>query len=509
MTGAKDFYTWFERVPITLADDTQPSGNKQIGMLLVEYQAHRFVDVRNLAVKRGYHLTCVQRVIIPNDSFRDFGAQTIDSYAYPAMVISEVQPIGAGDLYLIDYAPKTLNSALTTSRNNSVGDNVQSSTEHTSGSSTSETNTWEVSSNIGFFGGDLTGGVSAGSSSSTTHEYSTSDSTGASRGSDVVNATSDTMSIKDWGSYASVDNSNQSLRWFWGQQHPWDVFMYHNIDKAGDIALPASIECLLYDKGQLFPPSQLSLFGVNLVSKASWLCLQRDGAPDEAISFKHKLITFTGRHGVDGNGAGLTVRLDVNSPFSWESVQLDLDQLALDPLPSRDDDERATVGFVRSQFTYFEATTPPGEGDQFSIRSPANNLLITGRGFSLPESNDLPMTAMLSGTESASLTLFFKVPTESEDVTLYLKHWKKTDLGCTIRIAINDNPAIVRHVDSFEAGSGTDNILRVMLRNTNYASPEFYDYIVMGVNKVVISISADLTAPQQPSEYAIRAVAIA
>ena len=119
------------------------------------------------------------------------------------------------------------------------------------------------------------------------------------------------------------------------------------------------------------------------------------------------------------------------------------------------------------------------------------------------------MTADLTGTSPATMTIFFKVASETEDLTLYLKQWKTTQLGCTISITINDNPPIIRHVDSLETGSGTDNIFRVMLRNTDYASPEFYDYVVMGLNKITLSISGDPVTPPQPSGYAIRAVAIA
>ena len=412
----------------------------------------------------------------------------------------------------MDYTPKTLNSAVTSSQSGSVANNVQSSTEHTSGSSTSETNTFEFSANVGIFAGDLTGGVSDSYSKSTTHEHSTSDSTGASRGSDVSNATSDSMSIKDWGSFATVDATNQNLRWFWGQQYPWDVLTYHNVDpKSGEIVLPPSVVDLLYDSAQqqVFPPCQLSLFGINLVSKATWLCLQPAGAPDEAISFTHTLFTFTGTHGTNGSGAAFSVRLTVNPDFSWTSPQLSLAQLALNALPGPEADERSTVGFVLSQFTFFGQAQPKGGSDQFSIRSPGNNLLISGSGFNAPASNDAPMTANLSGTSPATMTIFFKVASETEDLTLYLKQWKTTPLGCTISIAINDNPGIVRHVDSLEAGSGTDNILRVMLRNTDYTSPEFYDYVVMGLNRITLSISGDPVTPPQPSGYAIRAVAIA
>ncbi|MGD0606825.1 MAG: hypothetical protein ABSA53_24960 [Streptosporangiaceae bacterium] len=504
MTSTKDLSTWYELIPVTPENSTT-----QLGTLLIEYQARRFTDVRNLTVRRGYHITCSQRLIMPNDNIDDFGPNTVSSYSYPAMVISEITLNGSDAFYLVDYTPKTLNSAVTSSQSGSVANNVQSSTEHTSGSSTSQTNTFEFSANAGIFAGDFTGGVSDSYSTSTTHEHSTSDSTGASRGSDVSNATSDSMSIKDWGSFATVDASNQNLRWFWGQQYPWDVLTYHNVDpKSGDIVLPSSVVDLLYDpvQQQVFPPCQLSLFGINLVSKATWLCLQPSGAPDETVSFTHTLFTFTGTHGTNGtngtngSGAAFSVRLTVNPDFSWTSPQLSLAQLALNALPGPESDVRSTVGFVLSQFTFFGQAPPPEGGDQFSIRSPANNLLVTGTGFNAPASNDAPMTASFADTGPAS---------ETEDLSLYLKQWKTTPLGCTISIAINDNPAIVRHVDSLEAGSGTDNILRVMLRNTDYTSPEFYDYVVMGLNKITLSISGDPVTPQQPSGYAIRAVAIA
>lgn len=509
MHNPRDLYTWFQVVPLVPGGGDKPSAEQRRGSLLIEYSVRRFVDVRNLSVRHGYHVTCTQRIIVANDATEDFGAHTVEHYDYPVMVVSGIRPYGLQEIYLVDYTPKTLNSAVTSNRTDSVGNNTQTSSQHTTGSSTSTTNSYETSASVGTFGDLPTLGVSRGHGESTTTETSTSDTTGHTSGSDTVRALSDTMSIKDWGSYASVDAALHSVKWFWGQQHPWDVFTYHNAGADGGIVLPPEIHELLYDRNenQVYPPSQLSTFGINFVSRASWVCQQPVGQPEGKLAFSHTVVMLTGHHGLTAPET-FRVQLTLDDVSEWTSPDLDLAQLALDPVPIIGHPDQATVGFVRSQFTFFAPASADASADQFSIRAPTNTLLVTGRGFHEPADNDTALSATLTGASTATLTLFFKIASELDDLTLYLKQWKTTDNGCTLTVTINEHLPITRHIDSRDTGSGTDNIYRIMLRNTDYASPEFYDYLVMGLNRITVTIAAGPPDTHVSSGYAVRAVAI-
>lgn len=127
------------------------------------------------------------------------------------------------------------------------------------------------------------------------------------------------------------------------------------------------------------------------------------------------------------------------------------------------------------------------------------------------------MVANLPAGDSAELTIGFKVADEEEELSLYLKHWLirqadspaspvKDFIGYMLNIVINGNDAIMMHVDALQAGSGTTNISKIILRTTDYTSADFYDYIVMGYNEIVISIMPD--PGSAPCGYALRAVAI-
>lgn len=337
----REFYTWHEKV------DIQPNqSDTTYGTMIVEYEIRRVVDVRNLIARRAYKITCTQRLIIPNESAEEFGPNTVTRYAYPAMVTSGIALKGASDYDLADYKPKTLNSAVMSTQSGSVGNNAQASTQHTSGSATSETSSWEINVNYAM-------GPGAGYGHSTTQESSASDTSGASHGTDITSASSASMSIKDWAGYAAVDRRNQDLTWFWGQQYPWDVLMYHDVDPEysdNTIELPEAVEGLLWSsetgdndtKVRVFAPSQLSLFGVNLVAQASWICLQPDGKPDEDPTFAHDITIFTGQHGYrvkskddpspSSHDETAHATLDALPKFKWSPAQpLSLARLALDP----------------------------------------------------------------------------------------------------------------------------------------------------------------------------------
>jgi hypothetical protein len=101
--------------------------------------------------------------------------------------------------------------------------------------------------------------------------------------------------------------------------------------------------------------------------------------------------------------------------------------------------------------------------------------------------------------------LQFKVIDPDLELSLHLKHWNTTTSACMLTLSVNKQE-ITRYVDAMNATSGTDNITRITLRNFDYTSPEFYDYLVMGLNTITLKIAP--AEPCQTCGYALRALAV-
>ena len=345
------------------------------------------------------------------------------------------------------------------------------------------------------------------------------------------------MSIKDWAGFAALNPASQDpdITWVWGQEYPWDVFQYHNVyvPEPGAqpyIQIPIGIMNQMFhvadssvpgDLTVVYPPSKLSLFGVNFVSVATWLYTVKGAQtnPHDQIQFSHQVTCFRGMHTLPEPDAPiLQVTMDKSWDFAANAASapstaiLDLGQLALDPVPASASDEGAIIGFALSQFL---AGADNAKG--FSIKSTANTLYITGNGFTPPTSNDAALTADVTKAP-ATFTIYLKVDDADRDLSLFIKHWKATETGCLMTIQINppvpgagsQNPGsdpITRYVDASESGSGTDNITEIILRKKDYTSADFYDYLALGMNTIEVKIeSLDPTSPQ--CVYAIRAVVV-
>ncbi len=517
MHNPADLYKCVETVRLNAEDS---SGNKaQIGTLITEYEVHRYDDVRNLTLLRAYHISCKQRVVIPSPAIPDFSNPTNAFSGYPAIWQSgmTLNPVAKGDtIQLVDYTPKTLNAAVTSSQNSSSTNDTTVSGQYTAGSSTSVTNSYEVGANLGFFGGAATGGMSGSFGHSTTDSSEASYSAGMAFGRNADVGSSNTMSIKDWGSYGSADALNQSPAWIWGQEYPWNVLQYYYVVKDY-VTLPVSVENqLVYQAGEdsyVVPPSDLSLYGISFQSSARWVyAISQPVSPTETIVFTHSAAYWTGSHSIDKTKA-LKVFLTpadlslagpgTGGDGTYTSQPLNLVCLALDPIVEEELSNGAVVGFVPSQF-YVD----PGASG-FGITSGANNLLVTGSGFDAP-AVDTPMSAQINGGTPATLNVQFKVISSDIELTLFMKHWKGTATGCVLSFVVNGNAPFTRHVDALEAGSGADNVSTIILRNKDYTSAEFYDYLVLGLNTIAITISpsADPSAAQASCQYVIRALAV-
>lgn len=474
------------------------AGKTTYGSTYTTYEVRQVTDVRNLAEERTYIVTCSHRVMIPNPAVFDLtpGAENMFS-EYPALLRSQFEINGASDYdtRLLTYAPRTLNTTVMATSNESQGANQSFTRQHTTGSSVSQTNSYGASMSLGFSGEDPTGSVSAEFSHSDTVEHNTSDSAGTEQGASSERGASDSMSIKDWGSYAYLDVANVVPAWLWGQEYPWDVIQYRYCPKDNNVALPEFVLCRLFDNikapTQAFPPSQLSLFGVDFTMKAAWQVTLPADLAKQSLALKHRLAYLSASHGLQ---AGVpVVTLDpAPVPFTLTPPPLDLTLLGLDAvqLPG------PVIGFIPNKFI-----VPPKAGGPFKIISDTNTMQVTGEGF------DSVMTTAFGGG-SAKLLVQFKILDALVEYGLFLKHWKTTDNGCSLSMVFNGdttNP-VVRHVDTMESEGGDENLTSVVLRNTDYAAADYHDYLVMGLNTVEITITPDdLT---KPAGYLLRAIAL-
>jgi hypothetical protein len=105
------------------------------------------------------------------------------------------------------------------------------------------------------------------------------------------------------------------------------------------------------------------------------------------------------------------------------------------------------------------------------------------------------------------MTLLFKITDAVNDYTLFLKHWKTSAMGVTLTITVNGNTAnqLVKTVNSYEAEGGENNLLSIVLRNQNYASIDYSDYLTPGLNSIEIAITPN---DGKAAGYALRAVSL-
>lgn len=493
----------------------------QIGVLLSEYDVREYWDVRNAVppnpgtgtpalAMRAYVVTLRQRLTIPNRNANSYHRlQQVDSYSnYPILAVQQVSPqppAASANLafYLEDYSPKTLNAMVNTSNNAGTSTNTGTSVARMSGSSTSVTNSYEVGGSAGFFGDLPTGSVSGGYSHSETDTTEHSVTKGKSSDVGAQAGTGNSMSIKDWASYAFLDPAKETPAWVWGQEYPWNVISFRSTDVNQNVALPGYVSSLLFDGKTVYPPSNISQFGINVVSHAKWVFYIQGqaGAQDETVAFQHTITYWEGSHlatTVNGNPqAQANIAIVYDQPV--ETVTLNLPVLALDPIADAGAGNGAVVGFAMSEFIALPGSAP------FRIKSEANNLYVFGSGFDSVSTADSVLTASnLTASAPVSFTLQFKVVDASLELNLYFKHWLTMSTGCIMTIHVNGYK-IVRHVDALDAGSGADNLTTVTLRKKDYTAPDFYDYLVIGLNEIVVTISPNTS---DPCGYSLRALAI-
>lgn len=499
MPNVSDLYTTRAIVPLMI-------GDQKIGTLIARCTVHQYVDLHDLSASPSpsYLVEATQRLIIPNQSTFQMMPGPVSSFSnYPALVSNQLELLQgdgsqAPDFSLLDYSPKTLNATVESSLSASATAGTSYSRQQTRGSSTSATNTFGASASVGFQGEMPTGDLSGNYSHSTTTESNKSTSWGSQTNRERQAASSDSMSIKDWGSYAMVDPGYQSLSWLWGQEYPWNVIWFRNTDQNSHIVLPDFVKQRLFDGTQVYPPSELSQFGIDFVSKASWRVAL---APDATtISLQHTLQYCVATHAVQGTAvtASMTdLTPDPDQPLRYTTLPIDLPLLALDPITTLNAGNGAVIGFFADRFS-----TGPSSGMPFSICSEANNLLVRGQGFSQPMIADLT-------TGSAELHLSFKITDTVNEYSLFIKHWKLNDEGCVLSVNINGRHTLTKHVDAVEEDGGDNNLTVIGLRNKDYSSVDYHDYLQLGLNTIDITIRASSDTPTSATcGYALHAVAI-
>jgi hypothetical protein len=547
-----DVYRYTQQIPLV-------SGKTQIGVIFADYEIIQYTNVRNLTSTRCYMVTCKQRIVVPNSAnltgglsgLQEMTQPDVTSYTYPIMLQTGVGIACSeknAQVFLLDYTPKTINTSVNISSTDATtnGTSTSNSSEKSSGRSVSDTNSYEVSGSVGFFG-DLPMGQIGGSygHSKTTSSYSSA-SSGNAVASDRQSSVSgsNSMSIKDWGAYSCIASASAPT-WMWAQEYPWDVTQYHTIpggtnSPAGEpslngvVTLPDFVQSKLVNQtnGYVYPPSHLSLYGVNFLETAQWLVQMPETycGTDETLTFTHKVTCVKATHAagtpqseqdydttgqpiVSAGGEPVTTTvypavasLTTMAEFSYTSGDIDMVKLALNPITDQGANNGAVVGFVLSQFL----AVPPASTAAFRITSAANNILVSGTGFNAPINNDSPITANLSAGP-VTLNIYFKIVDFVSDLSLFLRHWTSNSASlCCIELTINGLSPIYRHVDTQEYGGGSDNVMTVVLRNQDFASADFYDYLVMGLNTISITVSAsyDPDGTTDPGVYSLRALAI-
>lgn len=538
MAPQSDFYSYRIVSPLS-------SGSQPIGTLVATYQARRYQDIRNLGNKMAYLLTGTFRIIIPNTTYESKassityyapGAQDIKAFDnYPAILTNSARISYCSDICseaaaeLIQYSPRTVNSSVMTSKSDGSGDNYSTSHQRSVGSSTEQSNSYGVSASLGFFGDLLTGGIS-GDYSHTWGSSSTS-SSATSMGSEQSGnrSNSDSMSIKDWSCNTYVDVQNSTPTWVWGQEYPWNVLQYNNANctnptSSSPILLPEFLKPLLLDTHQALPPSQLSQFGIDFTMKSMWLL---EPVASTQATIKQSIGYFTASHSytpANGkNSASVSAYLSDETTFFIPDVTIDLCLLGLDPLivQGGGGSRSAIIGFLPHKFfvtpvsaTATEKPTP------FKIVSASNDLLVSdttsygalapsdeGAGFSASET---ALTAQFTpNCTSLQLAINFKVADVTSNYVLYMKHWKMAKTGLKLEFSINDHTGsiVTKYVDSLEAEGGDNNLLSLTLRNLDYGSVDFHDFLHLGLNTISLTISP-IGGDYATSGYQMRAISI-
>jgi hypothetical protein len=473
----KNFFSSIQNFPLHSENQNETFGDTEI-----EYSIYKRTDVSNLKKVQGYLLLLKQRLRIPNKNNYVPGSSSISGYEnYPAIIQNtiDLKINNNAKIKLTNLFPRTLNSNVTTNSSTQSGSSNAIAHQHTTGSSTSNVNTFGVGLSAGFFGELPLGALSLNYSHSWISGQSKSDTQSDSNSFEKQLGYSNSMSIKDWSAYSNVSNNNQSITWIWGQSYPWDVILYNYSTEGDNVTLPDFVKERLLSGDLLLPPSELSLFGLDFTSHAAWLIDFPDGiSSDEILTLSHKTTNFTASH--EKSEKTLSAKLQsINeaSTAMYSSGPLNLSQYSLAPIEISSVEGIPSIGFKVNEFTY----PPKTSSDNFKIVSSKNNLEVMGTGF------DSIMTS--SFKTIPVINLYFKIEDTSFDYSLIFIHWLEKGSGsCTLSWTVNGQYVGLINLNRQQNNENAENMDKVSLRNLNYSSCNYHDYLVVGLNHVEIRI---------------------
>jgi hypothetical protein len=534
------------------------NGTNHMGTLTREYWVSTYQDTRmNQAStilktnNRKYLLHCTQRVCIPNFNAVNLQPQ-IENFEYTSDPIILQASVGfplsslptrdGVSIELVDYSPRTINTQVEQSGSSgtNTGATNSISSSSTIGSSHSETNSFgvNISESVGL--SDVSASASSNFENSTTNTSERSRTSGSeastSRGSEA--SISASMSIKDWGCYCMINDIYKMPVWTFGQEYPWNAIKYRRSipSPSGDLtgnqdnlkvklAIPTATKARLYDGEALLPPSTLSQFGIDFVMKATWL-VAIDNDTSDVLEVNHDLKLYTGSHRIENKE--LCVYMDIQPSdllvaqagevgvCSSFNSGLNLSLLGLEPLGIKG--VNAIIGFIPSKFIIEPKRAGASSAPtSFKLISSRNNLCVQdvtsypkscppGAGFMATD--DGLAAAFVTGCSSLRFVILFKVVDSEVDYILHMKHWKTGAEGIQIEFNINDKYRIVRFVDDLEAQGGSGNLLSIALRNIDYASNDYHDYLQLGLNSIEVTMTPLDQQSISDCGYQLRALSI-
>lgn len=468
------------------------------GTSIAQYEIHKRRDVRNLGSTMGYILMLKHRVIVPNQTSYSPGPSSATGYDnYPAILVNAVSIAANNEatITLRQIFPRTLNSSVSTSATANDGTNSSVTNENTSGSSHTNVNTFGVAITGGFFGEMPMGSLTLDYSHSWEHSTYESAMSGTTSGTSHSMGAGETMSIKDWSSYGFLDQSSTDPTWIWGQSYPWDVIQFNQSSNGSNINLPDFVVNRLLDGSLVLPPSQLSQFGIDFTMTASWLIDFPSGATEnETVEITHTTTSFTASH--SENGGTIAAQLQTPSAAAsagYQSGELSLSDYSLIPLNGPGAGNGSAIGFTTTPFTY----APTSPTSSFKIVSPANTLQVTGQGFAPNMST--------SFSDPVKLSFTFKIADYAGEYALLMMHWigEGSD-ACKVDWTINGHSGAF-YVDAIEGDGGQGNVSSLALRNRDFTSINFHDYLIIGTNRIDLEISP---ADGKTASYTLFAAAI-
>jgi hypothetical protein len=192
-------------------------------------------------------------------------------------------------------------------------------------------------------------------------------------------------------------------------------------------------------------------------------------------------------------------------------VSLNVPLMSLDPLEMRN--IGAVVGFTQNKFSIIPSSNVP-----FTITSVGNNLQVSDITTLNPNNHYAFTCKDNTGIEATFdqnqqpivLNLYFKVVDIENDYILYMKHWKINNPGVELSFVVNGDTtnSITKYVDSKEGEGGENNLLGIHLRNQDYASADYHDYLQLGLNSVQITITPIGETYSADCVYHLRAISI-